>query len=298
MEIWVLIAITAYLMFAFKGVLDKFLLSKEIRHARVFAFYVGITAPLVFVLAPFGFEFLSSWDTFIALLGGMCFTYALYFFYHAIKESTISRILPISGGLVPICTLVLAYLFVDERLSGIQYLAFILLVVGAVLISFKRGRDGWHARGLVSALIASLLFAASHTATKYIFGVTSFTSTLIWTRLGIFIGALTFLATKTNRRLIFRTPKAASKGSATLFYFAHAIGALAGLLQNFSFKLGPVSIVSALQGIQDVFLLCLTSFLSVRYPEILHEKITGKILAQKVLAIIIITVGLYLVSYA
>src|SRR4051812_5935755 len=110
MTIWIIVAIIAYLLFAINGVADKFLLTKAVGDAGVYAFYVGISSLLVFALAPFGLT-LVSWPLFfVALAAGGTFITALYFFYTAIKLTSVSRVLPIEGGLVPLFTLIFAYI--------------------------------------------------------------------------------------------------------------------------------------------------------------------------------------------
>src|SRR5688572_27819427 len=124
MSFYIIIAVIAYSLFAINGVIDKFLLSKAVRSPAVYAFYIGITGPLTFVLAPFGLKLISLADLPIAIAGGAAFVGALYFLYKATQQTSISRILPIEGGLVPVFTLAFAYLFLGERLTDTQFIAF------------------------------------------------------------------------------------------------------------------------------------------------------------------------------
>lgn len=294
MFVW--IATFAYLLYAVNGVIDKFLLTHAVRKPVVYTFYIGVTSPLTLLLAPFGLKFLSVQDFFVALVGGACFVIALYFMYVATRATSVSRILPIEGGLVPMFTLGLAYFILNERLSGPQLMAFIFLVVGAILISLKKEQGEWHPKALGNAIIAAFLFALSLTLTKYIFDQTNFVSGLIWTRLGFFAAAMSLLMTAKNRRDIFGAPKATSTGNKLLYYGARISGGIAGLAQNYAISLGSVTIVNALQGTQYSFLLLLTVFLSKYHPKILKEQISGNIIVQKISAILLITAGLFLLT--
>jgi len=294
--LWLPLAIGAYLLLAVNGVADKFLLSKAVRHPIAYAFYTGITGPFVWVLAPFGLKFLNGTDLLIAILGGACFPVALYFFDTAIQRTSVSRILPIEGGLVPIFTLVLAYLILGERLSGTQMLSFIFLVCGAVLISFRREHGVWHPAALGNATVAAFLFAMSFTLTKYIYDQSNFVSGLIWTRLGFFVASLCFLIPPLWRKYIFDTPKKVSQTNKLLYYGTRLTGMVAGFMQNYAIAIGSVTLVNAMQGTQYAFLLVLTSVLSLRFPRILKEKITPQILAQKITAIILVSLGLVLLA--
>lgn len=294
MYIW--IAFSAYLLYALNGVADKFLLTHAVRQPVTYAFYIGITGMLTWFLAPFGLLVVGVADFFVALFGGACFIIALYFYYDAVQETSISRILPIEGGLVPFFTLLFAYGILGERLDPQQLWAFVFLVSGAVLIAFKKGRGGWRARAFGSAAIAAVLFALSLTLTKYIFDQTNFVSGLIWTRLGFLLASICFLIPAKMRRQIFSAPQQTSGGNKLLYYGTRLSGGAAGLLQNYAISIGSVTIVNALQGSQYAVLLLLTVWLSKYYPKILKERISRLFLTQKILAIILISLGLWLLT--
>ncbi len=297
MTAWILIAIIAYILLAINGVADKFLLTKAVGDPGVYAFYVGTSSLSVLFLVPFGIHALSPQNYLIAGLAGMSFTFALYFFYSSIQRASISRILPIEGGLVPFFTLILAYVTGIDSLSHLQLLAFALLVIGAVLIDFKKTKTGWHPLAWRDMVLAAFLFAVSFILTKYIYNETNFISGLIWTRLGLVLGAFLLLLSTRTRHGILAAPAQTSKRNKFLFYSSHASGALGSLLQNYAIALGSVVIVNALQGVQFIFVLLLSVVFSQFYPKILKEDITKSILVQKIAAIILVTAGLVLLNY-
>lgn len=294
--IFIWIAILAYFLFAVNGVVDKFLLSRTVKHPAAYAFYIGITGPLTWLLVPFGLEFLSPSNLFIAIVGGACFIFALYFLYAAIQQTSISRILPLEGGLVPIFTLLLSYTLLGEHLTSSQLQAFAFLVAGGVLVMLEKDSKGWHASALFGGTLAAFLFALSLVLTKYTFDLSNFVSGLVWTRLGFLIVSLGMLIPRASRRYILQTPRRASKGNIILYYGSRLSGGLAGLLQNYAISIGSVTIVNALQGTQHAILLLLTLFLSKYFPKILKEKATKLILLQKSAAIALIAAGLILLT--
>lgn len=297
MSFYIIIAIIAYSLYAVNGVVDKFLLTKAVRSPAVYAFYIGITGPLTFILAPFGLKFLSFGNLLIAILGGASFIWALYFLYKATIQTSISRILPIEGGLVPVFTLVFAYVILHERLLNTQLIAFIFLVIGAVIISLKEDKTGWHAKAFGNAVVAAILFAFSFVLTKYTYDHSNFISGLVWTRLGFFAVALSFLIPKNVRTAVFNAPKQTTTGNKYLYYGARVTGSLSGFLQNYAISLGSVTIVNAMQGTQYALLLVGTVWLSKYYPKILKEKVNRQILAQKILAIVLIACGLVFLTF-
>ncbi len=305
MNFYIGIAVIAYSLFAINGIIDKFLLSKAVRSPAVYAFFIGITGPFTFVLALLALvpglhvslKFLSLSDLLIAIVGGASFVLALYYLYKATQQTSVSRILPIEGGLVPVFTLVFAYVILGERLLETQLIAFVFLVVGAVIISLRHDKSGWHAKAFTNAVVAAALFALSFVLTKYTFDHSNFISGLIWTRLGFFVVAVSFLISPKVRYEIRHVPKDTTKANKFLYLGARVSGSLSGFLQNYAISLGSVTIVNAMQGTQYALVLIGTVLLSKYYPKILKEKVTKQILAQKILAIILIATGLVFLAF-
>lgn len=297
MPSYVLLALLAYLLLALHGVVDKFLLNKAIRRPIAYTFYSGTTTVFILLLIPFGARMLYGWDLAAALSAGVAFLFAMYFLYSGIQKTSVSRILPIQGGLVPLFTYLLAHWLLGDTLTASQTIAFAFLTVGSTLIAIKSDKQGrWQTQALWDATCAAFLFALSLVLSKHVFDQSNLVTGLVWSRVAMFTTAFAFLLFKPARAAIFKTPKEAGKNNAVLFYFVRLIGALAGFLQNYAISIGSVVIVNALQGLQFGFVLALTSVLSIYYPRILKEQITAKILALKIFAIVLITTGLVILS--
>lgn len=289
---WIFIALSGYLLLAFTGVADKFLISKVERHPIAYAFFTAITGPFSLVLVPFGAKLLSPYDFFVALIAGIFFIAGIYYSYSAIAHSSVSRVVPIQGGLIPVFSLLFAYLILGEHLNLTQSAAFFFLVLGAVLISFRKEHGLWTTRALAYAAVSSIFFALCSVLTKYIFMHSNFISGMVWTRMGFFFAALPILLFKKNRDIIFNAPKQAGVRNAALYYFSRASGTIGGFLQNYAVSLGSVVVVNAMQGAQFVFLLVITTLLSIYYPKVLKEKISFEIVSLKIIAMILIASGL------
>lgn len=293
---WLYFAVSAYLLMAVTAVVDKFLVSKVVKQPVAYAFYIGITGPFSLLLAPFGLKMLSMPDMMLAFASGIFFVLGIYYYFSAVQNSSVSRVLPIQGGLLPLFTLVFAFLLLDERLAASQYVAFIFLVAGSILISFRKDSGSWHTSALGYVTLSAMGFALSATLSKHIFDVSNFISGMVWTRQGFTLVALAFLLSPENRKHIFNAPKEAKVKNIFLYYSGRFSGTIAGFLQNYAVSIGSVTIVNAMQGTQFLFLLVMTTFLSFRYPKVLKEKVTARILIQKITAIALISLGLVLLA--
>ena len=117
---------------------------------------------------------------------------------------------------------------------------------------------------------------------------------MVWTRLGFLLPIPFILLLKSNRQAIFDAPKDAGVRNVVLYYSSRATGTVGGFLQNYAVSLGSVSVINALQGVQFVFLLILTSISSIYFPKVLKEKINTNTITLKLSAIAVISFGLFL----
>jgi len=296
--LWLVVAISAYFLFALVALGDKYLLAGP-PNPKSYSFYVGTLGILVLVLVPFvGFSIPEISQVFLSLLTGVVFILALFGLYTALENFEVSRIVPAIGGLLPLFTFGLVYLFSSGEgiLSSWKILAFILLLAGSVLIAFEKGKSITSKSLQISALTA-LLFAIAFVLTKFVYLSQPFWSGFIWMRIGGFLAAICFIFTKEVKREIFERKFTFQKKTGTVFLFNQGIGAGAFILQNWAIALVPLgflAFINALEGTRYLFLLIFTILLALKFPKILKEEISRKILFQKILAILLIGGGLVL----
>lgn len=295
---WLSIVIIAHLIFAIVYVIDKIVISKIKLEPIVYAFYVGLLSAFVLVLIPFGFELLSVAYITISLIAGVLFILGVLLVYNAFRSNDVSEIAPIFGAAVPIFTLLLALLFLGERLTLVELIAFVLLIIGGMVMmsnnNYHTKKKMFLERGGIVAIGGAFLIAISYVLSKMVFQQYSFIGAFIWIRLGSVVGALLLLVKSDNRQLIFRKVHKLKFSTAGLISFNKLLSAGAFILLNYAIYLGSVSLVNALQGVQYVFLLLIAIMLSRKFPQVLKEELNSKIVVRKIIAIILIGLGLSL----
>jgi hypothetical protein len=309
--LWLTLTIFSYFLLALVAMVDEVLLTGKIIKPKVYAFYVGLLGIFVLVLIPFGFGLPDLVVIGLALVSGILWIFALLSFYESLRRYEVSRVVPAIGGILPICTLALVYLFAWQRgeaietFSYLKAISFILLVLGSILITFNK--QGFiNRKSLCLSGLTALLFALSFTTTKIVFLTEPFISGFVWIRIGGVLAALLFIFFKEIREELFEKIKVKKKKAlfenpklAVVFLLNQIMGAGAGILQNLAIYLAPVmclAFINAMDGIRYVFILIFIIILSSKFPKILSEKITGQILWQKIFAIILITGGLIMLA--
>ncbi len=298
--LWLVVAISAYFLFAVVALGDKYLLSGP-PNPKSYSFYVGVLGILALVLIPFvGFSIPEISQILLSFLAGAIFIFALFGLYTGLENFEASRIVPAIGGLLPLFTLGLVYLFSygKEVLTSGDLLAFILLISGSCLIVFKKGKS-ITSKSLQIAAITAFLFAIAFVLTKFVYLSQPFWSGFIWMRIGGFLAAICFIFTREVKKEIFEKKFTFQKKTGTIFLFNQGIGAGAFILQNWAIALVPLGLlafINALEGTKYLFLLIFTILFALKFPKILKEEISRKILFQKILAILLIGGGLVLLA--
>lgn len=262
---------------------------------------MGIIGVLVLLLAPFGFLKTPELPLILlALIAGGFRISALFAFFTALRNFETSRIVPAIGGFLPLFTLGLVYFASKDKeaLEVFQILAFLLLISGSVLISFER-KKSITLKSLQISILTAFLFAVSFLLSKLVYLSQSFWPGFIWIMLGQSLIALFFLFSKEVREELFKKQISFKLKTAKVFLANQILGASAVLLQNWGVSLVPLKLlafVNALEGTKYAFLLIFTILISLKFPKIIKEEISKKVLLQKIIAIILIGGGLILLA--
>ncbi len=325
---WLTLAVLGYFFLAFSAFLDKYILGGGLPSPKIYCFFAGIVSVLALVIIPVGillslgpFPFLSKIFPdafemffvpdfkmlFLSFFAGISFLSGLFIYYKGVYKFEVSRIAPAVGAGVPIFTLLLVWFFTffpfaaefQRRVLTLrEYLALGFLVAGSVILSIHREKLATFQSIKISA-IASFLFSLSFLLTKLVYTFLPFWTGFIWIRVGVFLGALCLLSFSEVRKGIKKPTEGFAKRIALPFLLAKTAGALGGVLQNGAIFLAPLvflPLINALSGIQYVFLIILATLLFFKFPEILKEEISKRVLAQKTIAVWFIVAGLFLLS--
>ena len=309
---WLTLAILSYLFFAVAAFLDKYILGGALPSPKVYSFYTGLSSLAILFLLPililvssgsmgfFGVTLDGPLDIFsvsdisaivLSLITGGIFLLALYFYYKGVLEFEVSRMGPTVGAIVPLFILGLVYLFTfipldlgfeRQSLGFHKFIALVCLVLGGLVLMLHREKV-ITIKSLRISLVASFLFGLTLVLTKLVYNFLPFWSGFFWIKLGTFFASFFFLFSREVRIMVFNNKKTFRKKIAFPFLSAKALGAVATVFQNGAIFLAPViflPIVSALSGIQHVFLIVLATLLFFKFPNILREEISKKVLLQ------------------
>jgi drug/metabolite transporter (DMT)-like permease len=311
---WLPLAVLAYCIFAVNGVVDKIIVSKKIKNPVEVSFWVSLTGigSCVILLggllpAPYGrmfwFQLPGAPAIWLILFGSVLLQVGLLLQYTALRRGEATRVVSAIGATVPVFTLLFAYAALHERMSAFSYIAFAVLLIGAVTMLWRRGGSPGAAFAL--AVSSAGFMAGSSVVAKDVFAHNQFVSSLALFALGNVVYCLMLLAISGSMRVALvhavrpkrkRTAgRLASSGGA--FILGNSVlGGIGAVSLNLAISLGSVTLVNALRGLQYVGVFVIAVALSRFVPKLLKEELTGQTMEQKLAGIGLIGAGLALIT--
>jgi drug/metabolite transporter (DMT)-like permease len=291
------IALVGFVLLGVSGLLDKVILNKKAAGPFSYAFYISAPFLLLVFLLPFNKVWPGTLQEWIIACGaGVFFFTGLCLMFYGLQNSEVSHIGPLVGVSVSVFTILLSRLFFGEVLPLQKLFAVALLVAGSLIVAFENSQQhhGFH-MGMIWGAVAGLFFSLSHVFSKCAYEMIGFIGGLSITRVAIGATALFVLLIPNIRRQVFSHGKTKQQHNKKHIVFLNmAIAAVAVLLVQYAISLGSVSIVSSLEGVKYATLIVLAAVFSRFYPKIFKEKYTKLELIQEISAIIVISIGLFL----
>jgi len=295
-EVWFLYALASVVFFGFTTIVDKLMLEKRLSS---FTYFVSFAPPaLVYSICVLAFLPVNAFSIpyGIAFVAGL-FSAGGYFLYvFSIREEEASRVAALTS-LAPAFVAVLAVCLVHEILSAKSYVGLILMLLGSILISYKNN----HVKKTIPLslililIVTNFCYGLDQTFAKLSLDQVSFWSFLMIFMSGRFLVALPGLAIPSVRRKL----SSEVKGLGRIFVLTLASGSIMwclGIIFLFyAASLGPITLVSTLGLISPLFTLFFAILVTKYVPEVLKEEIDRGTVALKLVAIVLIIFGTYLI---
>ncbi|MBI3037152.1 EamA family transporter [Candidatus Woesearchaeota archaeon] len=296
MAAWLFYALMAPVIFAVLNLLDKVLRDKHFSTLtmNVTAGFFSVVAVLGFLLVDYDLP-LSA--LLIGLFGGVVWFLAGFPYFKALSVEEVSRVIPLWQLQSPI-TLVMAAVFLGEKLTSLNYASFALITAGAFLISVKNFSGMLKVSlAFYLILIAAIGTSAASVIAKGLYSSNSHWPVQIALLLGGFAGAAAvMLFSGKLRAAVTGELKKSSFGAGSLLILRQLVGMLAFVLLNLAILTGPVSLTIAISGLSSFFVLIGATALSLFWPSIIREVVDRKTLLTKAVAIAMIIAGLFLLA--
>jgi drug/metabolite transporter (DMT)-like permease len=292
---------TAILSAAIQGaasVIDSHLLSRRMPGLRPFLLVASIvlliSGLLVFSLFPLP-EDPKLLPMLVTVAAGLFRTTGIIITLYNLQREEVSRVIPITYT-YPVFVAIFAIPLLGESLHYLQWLAIIIVVAGAVIISAERSHAGSPislSKPFLLLFIASLLFALGDIFAKYALTYISFWNVYSLT---IFCVAGVFFMTSIRPDTIKQLMDMKQMSLAISLIFFNQMLALSGaLLQFWAMSRGPVSLISTIVGARPVFVAVYSIILSLVLPGFLLKQSPSGVTTLRLIAIFMIVGGISII---
>ncbi len=298
---WVAVSLASAAAFAVVSILDKVILVRFVPNARAFIVMVGlIQFAIAAVALPFSsFEGLGAGPIVVGYFSGFLWGVSLIAMFWVMSTQDVSRVIPVIST-SPVFVAVMAVIFLSEHLGPLHWLAILVTVAGAGLISLRpggsSGRVGLGPSFLV-LLLGSVALAGGQFLSKVALDDLDIGTLLVTRSIGLGMAA-TILPFRPSVVGVIRR---AVSNAATIGVFVLAEGFVvlfAMVLTLRAFELGPVSLVATAMATRPLFVFAMSVALSSSLWPVLNEPMDRRTLLHKLTSTAIIVGGIAGISLA
>ncbi|MFA5136489.1 MAG: EamA family transporter [Patescibacteria group bacterium] len=293
---WIIMALLSPAVFTVSNFIDKYLLSKSFKDYRalpIFTALVGFFFGSFFWILS-GFPLLSFWDGFLVLVTGILTIWSLIIYFKALDHEETSIVIFLFQ-IIPILSLVLALIFLDERLNLKQSIGFILVIVSTMLIAAKKGKKKFRiSRSFFLILLYDLIWAVIAILMKFIMHTVSFSHVVSYESFGIGAGGIMIYVMLPAVRYAFhKSLKNIRKKTIGIIIINEIVFIIAKSVNYYAFFLGPVALVSVIGNTQVFFGIAFGTVLTIFFPRIFRENISKEGLKIKLIGALLLFIGLF-----
>ncbi len=296
---WFVFALIAPIVFAGVDVIDKYILTNHVTNPfsyKLLSVLMDIPIPfLLLALTPVSFR--SPWSA-LSILGGFVFSVSSILYLKAMGVEEASRVIALFF-VSPIFVLPLALMFLGETLGLSKYLGAVLLVLSAVLVSYRRTqskRSSIVSPALGFMLTLALIGAGGDILAKHILSFYDYWHFLFWSLIGGLLGGFLIFCLPTARQNFLGNLRTINKRVFFWLSISTFLG-YAGLISYYvAVSLESISLVAAVPSIEPFFVLMLTVLLSSLTRGKLTEEVDKQAITLKISAFILIIIGAWLIA--
>jgi uncharacterized membrane protein len=302
---WFIVALGAPFVWSLVNHCDKIILSRYFKGGGSggLMIFVGVVAiPLsIFIGFLYPEVFLvGSTEIAYLIVSGLLYNVAVFLYLKALETEDASYIVPF-WQLAPVFSYILGVMFLQEYLSTDKLLASLIVIFGALILSleFKKGQRISINKGTAGIMMLSALFIA---CTNVFFKKSAiddlpFVVSMFWNQIGMAIFAVAFFADTKFRREFNDVIQKNSNSVLALNIFEQIAEVVGIIINNFAILLAPVALVVLVEyTAQPLFVFIEGIIFTLLFPKLVHEDLSKNNLIQKLVAIIIMGIGLYMIT--
>lgn len=297
---WIFVALASAFVFGVVSIFDKVILMRYVPSPRTFIVMVGmIQFPMGLVVLPFfPLQGYPAMVVATAYFSGFVWGISLVAMFWAMSREDVSRVIPVIS-ISPVFVAILAVIFLNERLTAFHWVAILVTVGGAALISMRMTGKTRHislSPSFFLLLFGSMAFAGGQFLSKLALEEDMSVWNLFALRnFGLGTACILLMMRPSTLPDICRV--LVNPTSASVFVMTEGVLVFAALLFTlWAIALGPVSLVATVQSTRPLFVFGMSVMLSLPLWHLLNEPLDKRTLANKLVSTAMIVAGISAIS--
>ena len=299
---WLLFAFSGPIFWALSTHIDKYLVDRYFKNSDT-AVLMVFTSLIGLMMLPFIWFFQPQtlalpWvDMLVMIVSGILYMGAMLFYLRAIQSEEASVVAPLFQAST-VFTFILAYMLLGEILSWINASGVVLIVCGALLLSFDpsfRVRR-FKTRLILLMLACTFVLALSSVLFKYFAIREEFWNTTFWVYVGEALFGIGILLIPRYRAQFTSLLKSNTAALLAVNGANELINLGGGLAVRFASLLAPVVLISAISSTTTLFVFGFGILLTFLFPRFAREDLSRANLVHKGIAALVVAVGVILAN--
>jgi drug/metabolite transporter (DMT)-like permease len=304
---WLIIAFIAPFFWALVNIIDVYFVEEIYENEYDGTVITGLSQIIPWLIVPYtGLVIPEAKIIILAMLAGFCLVTAYFFYFKTLFITSDATLIQILWNILAILVPILAFLFLREKLTFIQYSGIIVTFLGAMYLTMDENIKEKNMWKVVSIMIGAIIFfSLMMIFTRVVYENTSFLGGIMFFSLGAIMAGLFFYILRIKKH---GKGNLVNIGKKYFIWFLLAEGlTLAGIMTSQrAIDISPaVSFVAVVESIQPAFIIISSGIIylllknySVVNKEtikrIYNDQLTG--IASKVFAIIIMAIGIFMIN--
>jgi uncharacterized membrane protein len=300
---WLFYAFCGPVLWAVSVHLDKYLVERFFKDSNV-AVLLVFTAFAGVLMLPFIWYFqptvtnLAVGSIAVIAFAGILYMGAMLLYLQALQSEEASVVAPFFQA-SPLFGYALGYLVLGEKLSGMQLAGGALIIVGGLIVSLRFGAaaGAFKLRLAMLMLTCGFVLSVSTLIFKMFAIEVEFWTTTFWMFVGEGIFGAAVLAIPAYRRQFVAVLHTNTVALLSINASNELINLGGGLGNRYALLFAPLSIVQAIGSTTTLFVFAFGIVLSLLFPRLGRENLSGRELAQKGIAAVFVALGVALVTH-
>jgi len=300
---WLIFAFSGPIFWAVSTHIDKYLVERYFKYGSVTVLMV-FTALIGLLMLPFIWWFrpevfaMPIKNIVVIAMSGLLYMGAMLFYLKALQTEEASVVAPFYQA-APLFGYILAYFILGERLTSIQIIGVLLIILGAVSLSvhLKKSERKTKKRLIVLMLACAFVLALSSVIFKVFAVQDEFWPVTFWTFAGEAIFGIIILAIPYYWKQFIAVFRVNRTAVLSINASNELINLGGGLGFRYALLFAPLSIVQAIGSTTTLFVFIIGILLTIFFPSLAKEDLTAKNLIQKGIAAVLIATGVMLINF-